>query len=1192
MSIKTYNSILGSCNVSNFFDIYDDDLNKIRFSLKNQVLYITSYNTNSAQWSPANVVFDNAPIQTTSFINYQDILNSNNIRIQLDANIDANGSELLVFEKDNNYNYIKRSGINYNIKSSPYLPTNNLDDRLVIYELDSNGKPRFTLSSLNTNNLLTLSNTQTISGAKTFNSNKLLLKGVGGNITLNGSQINNSESYTLEFPTNAPTGEFNVLTTSGSSPYSKLTWTDLSSYSSGSGSGSGSSYMTLSGTNSNSAANTWSGVNTFNVDKLVLFGNGGNLKLNASQTASSSAYTLEYPTAAPGGTMNVLTTSGSSPYSKYTWTDLSNYLTSATAASTYLTQSNAASTYLTQSNAASTYLTTATASSNYLTQSNAASTYLTTANAASTYLTTAAASSNYLTSTTAASTYLTTAAASSNYLTSANAGSTYMTLSGTNSNSAANTWSGVNTFNVDKLVLFGNGGNLKINASQTASSSAYTLEYPTAAPSGTMNVLTTSGSSPYSKYTWTDLSNYLTSATAASTYLTQSNAASTYLTTATAGSTYLTTAAASSNYLTTANAASTYLTTANAASTYLTTATAGSTYMALSGTNSNSAANTWSGVNTFNVDKLVLFGNGGNLKINASQTALSAAYTLEYPTAAPSGTMNVLTTSGSSPFSKYTWTSLSNYVLSSALDQLSALSTTGSPSFANMTITSGGALNLNYMSTPASSDILATINTNKQLTNSSIALSSLCTLGTVQTITGNKTLSGATTLSSSVTLSGVNSDTATSSGQKLTVLNTTNNAVERVNITPDTLVTTSSGDQTIAGNKSFTGNTNIENLFCSGIQAQGTLSGGGLVKWTGTSIKWGERLICIPVEKNEMAVSGFFDIYCPASGVSILLYDDSNTGTTTGTTIQTTADGIPMGGLTALWYKVNRGTTSTTNNSNFVLTSYANQYWRPSSNWILLAHTNSDIGITTLRWISGMVNITPNNLYNAKDSTLSIGNIYSTSNKISCVGSSATSLDILLNNKVGTSTAGWATLDVNGGTGGIGVYDGFHVQGSAEITSALTLSGTNTDTATSSGQKLAVLNTTSNAVQRVNITPDNLATLSGTQTFSGDKTFSGIVNLGTVNTSGRVSASYTINTTMSFQTLTTLNATGMYLMTASTNTADGTHGLYYICMEENSMIVALSANNFAFQFINGTTLQVKTGTQGFNNCEINLLRLK
>lgn len=44
---------------------------------------------------------------------------------------------------------------------------------------------------------------------------------------------------------------------------------------------------------------------------------------------------------------------------------LSSYLTSATAASTYLTQSNAASTYLTVSSASSTYLTQSSASSTY-----------------------------------------------------------------------------------------------------------------------------------------------------------------------------------------------------------------------------------------------------------------------------------------------------------------------------------------------------------------------------------------------------------------------------------------------------------------------------------------------------------------------------------------------------------------------------------------------------------------------------------------------------------------------------------------------------------------------------------------------------------------------------------------------------------------------------------------------------------
>lgn len=82
----------------------------------------------------------------------------------------------------------------------------------------------------------------------------------------------------------------------------------------------------------------------------------------------------------------------------------------------------------------------------------------------------------------------------------------------------------------------------------------------------------------------------------------------------------------------------------------------------------------------------------------------------------------------------------------------------------------------------------------------------ITTASGTQTITGNKTLSGATTLSSSVTLSGVNTDTATSSGQKLAVLNTTSNAVQRVNITPDTLVITNT-TQTISGEKSF--NTNM-----------------------------------------------------------------------------------------------------------------------------------------------------------------------------------------------------------------------------------------------------------------------------------------------------------------------------------------------------------------------------------------------
>jgi hypothetical protein len=297
-------------------------------------------------------------------------------------------------------------------------------------------------------------------------------------------------------------------------------------------------------------ANTFTAAQTFTYGNLKLNGTGANsITLNAPSTLATS-YTWNLPLTNPtSGATNVLyTTSTSGPYN-LAWLDLNTV-------------------FLTQTNAASTYLTSAAAASTYLTQTNAASTYLTQTNAASTYLT------------------------------SATAATTYGKLAN------ANTWSGVNTFNADKLVLAGNGGDLTINASQNAASATYTLEYPTAAPAGTMNVLTTSGAAPYSKLNWVDLSTYLTSAAAASTYLTQTNAASTYLTSATAASTYLTQTNAASTYLTSATAASTYLTQTNAASTYLTSATAASTYLTQTNAAStyakNASSNTFTATNTFN----------------------------------------------------------------------------------------------------------------------------------------------------------------------------------------------------------------------------------------------------------------------------------------------------------------------------------------------------------------------------------------------------------------------------------------------------------------------------------------------------------------------------------------------------------------------------------------------------------------
>jgi hypothetical protein len=55
--------------------------------------------------------------------------------------------------------------------------------------------------------------------------------------------------------------------------------------------------------------------------------------------------------------------------------DLSGYLTAASASTTYLTQASASTTYLTQASASSTYLTQASASTTYLTQASASSTY-------------------------------------------------------------------------------------------------------------------------------------------------------------------------------------------------------------------------------------------------------------------------------------------------------------------------------------------------------------------------------------------------------------------------------------------------------------------------------------------------------------------------------------------------------------------------------------------------------------------------------------------------------------------------------------------------------------------------------------------------------------------------------------------------------------------------------------------------
>ena len=123
-----------------------------------------------------------------------------------------------------------------------------------------------------------------------------------------------------------------------------------------------------------------------------------------------------------------------------------------------------------------------------------------------------------------------------------------------------------------------------------------------------------------------------------------------------------------------------------------------------------------------------------------------------------------------------------------------------------------------------------------------------------------------------------------------------------------------------------------------GFQAQYGLTCAGLVTWTGTHLSWAHRIIAIPVEKNEFGASGFLDMYVPTSGTSITYYNQNNTISTA----LTTADGFPIGEWEALWYVVTPGQTTSTVNSQYIITNYINSLWKPNSNWLLLAVRNGE----------------------------------------------------------------------------------------------------------------------------------------------------------------------------------------------------------------------------------------------------------
>ena len=141
-------------------------------------------------------------------------------------------------------------------------------------------------------------------------------------------------------------------------------------------------------------------------------------------------------------------------------------------------------------------------------------------------------------------------------------------------------------------------------------------------------------------------------------------------------------------------------------------------------------------------------------------------------------------------------------------------------------------------------------------------------------------------------------------------------------------------------------------IISPGIQAQSVLSGGGIVTWNGTSLKWSYRVIAIPVEKAEFGSAGHLDINCPLSG-TIVHYS----GTTGVSTVTCDANGIPVDTWTALWYVVTVGQNNASVQGNFVLTYFQNDTWRPNSNWILIAVYNGDAtNGGHLKWMPGQIN--------------------------------------------------------------------------------------------------------------------------------------------------------------------------------------------------------------------------------------------
>ena len=125
--------------------------------------------------------------------------------------------------------------------------------------------------------------------------------------------------------------------------------------------------------------------------------------------------------------------------------------------------------------------------------------------------------------------------------------------------------------------------------------------------------------------------------------------------------------------------------------------------------------------------------------------------------------------------------------------------------------------------------------------------------------------------------------------------------------------------------------------YAFAIRAQRNITGGGTISVSSAGtpeVNWTSRFIVIANGKGaETAIDGYFGITVPAAGTSIPIVG--------GTSVTTTANGIPLANWQALYYILPLGQGSGSVSSNFRIVDYALTSNIPAD-WILICVNNAD----------------------------------------------------------------------------------------------------------------------------------------------------------------------------------------------------------------------------------------------------------